>query len=185
MSNDFTLEDFILPTDNDVEDITIPVCIPVQPFHIHPSMQRRVSPLWLARPDGKWWLVHPEVVARYHVPKLWKADLYQAIWPDGRSFLLPVTHPRASGPEGWYSSLTEAVQEAQQGWITLERDHNSECYDFERPKGWRKAPNWPDWDFEDIVHLAFFDHLLTVPTAKAMQLTRRRTPRRFIEETVE
>lgn len=154
----FSLSDYVVDTD----EVAIPVCIAKQPFRIHPSKKRSAGPLLLARPDQRdWWLVHPDIAQRYQIPHLWTADLYQGIWADGGSFLMPVTHPRAGGPTGWYDTLTEAVTLARTQWVTVKADHDNECYIVAEAKSsWRAAPDWPDWTFADMVEYAFADRVI-------------------------
>lgn len=174
----FSLDQFAL---DDTSHIQVPVAIPHnKPFRIHPDADRTRT-VHLSRAGDEWWLIHPAVVAQYRVPRLWQADLYQGIYENGTTFIMPATHP-LSGCESWYSSLSRAVKLARKDWISMESDRGQACYNIaSNKKHWTTKPEWPDDSFSDIVELAFFDRIITT-VADAKSRLPHKTKRR-VEET--
>ncbi|MDF1481085.1 hypothetical protein [Extensimonas sp. H3M7-6] len=137
----FSLDQFAL---EDGDQIPVPVAIPHnKPFRIHPDVERTKS-VYLSRAGDEWWLIARDVVAKYRVPRLWQADLYQGIYENGNTFILPVTHP-LMGYETWYSSLSRAVKLDRKDWISIESDREQARYNIHsNKKRWITTPEWPD-----------------------------------------
>lgn len=174
----FSLDQFAL---DDTSQIQVPVAIPHnKPFRIHPDPDRTVT-VYSSRAGDEWWLVHPDVVAKYRVPRLWQADLYQGVHENGSTFVLPVTHP-LTGFETWYSSLSRAVKLARKDWISIESDRDQACYNIHAAKkNWAAAPDWSDDSFSDVIELAFFDRIISTVAEARSRLPHK--AKRRIEET--
>lgn len=161
--------------------IDVPVCTPTGPFRVRPGKDRGFGPVYLSRYDEQWWLVSKDVVDRFRVPNLWKADLYEAVRADGTYFVLPLTHPRP-GCVDWYDTLLEAIQRARKEWIISESDRELRRYHI-RTETRKKlsAPEWLDCDFTELVEVAFTGRI--VRTVKdAERCFGRRTSRRDLSE---
>lgn len=175
--HEFCLDDFAVDASSQMH---IPVCIPHKTlFRIHPDIER-TSTVFLSRAGDEWWLIHPKVVERYRVPRLWQADLYEGIQDNGTSFVLPVTHP-LPGCEGWHDTLTRAAQLARKHWVNIESNKEQACYNV-HPDGkkWRSVPEWPDGTFAEIVEFSFLDRIITTYEDAKARLPR--STKRNIEE---
>lgn len=142
---------------------SVPVCIPTSRFRIHPDRRRMASDVYLSRAGNEWSLVAADVVEEglVHIPKLWRADLYEGIWQNGRSFVLPVTFPVEGGHMDWYDTLTYAVSLARKQWVTVASDKNQGCFLVTPEKKHLAAPEvWPDCEFAELVELAFYDRII-------------------------
>jgi hypothetical protein len=155
----FNLSDFLV---NAASQTTVPVQVPLSGrFRVNPAKDRLAGPFKLVFFDHEWWLIHPDVASQHRFPNLWCAELYEAIYEDGRTFVIPVTHP-LSGREGWYETLNQAIQLARKQWVSIESDRTQDCY-LIYPQGKTRlgAPSWLEGDFSDLVDLAFTDRTIT------------------------
>lgn len=152
-------------------------------FRVHPDKERLAGPFFVARSDEQWWLIHPEVVAEVRISGLWRADLYEAMYEDGRIFIIPVTYP-LPGKEGWFETLSEAVKLARKQWVTIESDRDQFCYQvYTEPKKKRAEPDWLGCDFGDLVESAFADRIVT--TCDQARKKWPRSAKRSISESFE
>lgn len=131
-------------------------------FRVHPDKERVAGPFFVARYEEQWWLVHPDVIASgIRISVLWRADLYEAMYEDGRVIVIPVTYP-LPGKEGWFNTLTEAVKQARKQWVSIESDRDQGCYQVHtEPKKKRADADWLGCDFGDLVEHAFADRIIT------------------------
>lgn len=176
----FRLDDFVVAEGQ----TDVPICIPKSPFRIHPDKNRTAGPVYLSRAGDEWWLVHPDVLDTYRVPRLWQAELFQGIWPDGRTFILPLTYPRPNCG-GWFDTLQQAIQLARTQWITIESDSDQGCYLITPAKKAGGAIEWPECDFADVVEVAFDGHIILTPQEAMARLARNKGKRPVREEFVE
>jgi hypothetical protein len=177
----FNLADFAIdPT----SQIHLPVCIPHNmPFRIHPDAERTAT-VFLSRAGDEWWLLHPKVVERYRAPRLWQADLYEGVQENGMSFVLPVTYP-LPGYEGWYESLSHAVQLARKRWVSIESDREQGRYNMVpgASKVLSIPAQWLDGEFSEIVEVAFLDRIISSVEEAKVRLPK--TSKRKTEEVIE
>lgn len=155
----FNLEDFLV---NDTSQASVAVQVPHGGwFRVHPEKDRLPGPFHLAFSEKEWWLIHPDVISQYRISNLWRAELYEGIYEDGRTFVIPVTHP-LPGKEDWYETLNHAVSLARNQWVSIESDREQDCYLIHpQAKTKKLIPNWPECDFSDLVELAFTDRIIT------------------------
>ncbi len=162
---------------------SIPICIPTTRFRIHPDRERMVANVYLSRAGDEWWLVDASVAedGRAHVPKLWRADLYEGVWANGRSFLLPVTFPVDGVHMDWYDSLTYGVTLARKQWVTVTSDRSQGCFIVTPEKQKRSEPEgWLDCEFHELVEFAFDDHIIYSKEDALAKLPRK--SRRMVRE---
>ena len=145
------------------DNTSAPVCIPTSRFRIHPDRKRCMQDVYLSRAGDEWWLIDADVVEKSHlrIPKLWRADIFEGIWPNGRSFVLPVTFPVDCSHMDWYDSLSYAVKLARKQWVTVASDKENGRFDVTpEKKAWPEPGEWPKCEFAELVELAFFDHII-------------------------
>jgi hypothetical protein len=142
------------------------------------------GPFHLARHKDIWWLLHPDMIDMVPSYELWRAELYEAVYDDGQTFVIPVTYPRP-GKEGWGETLTEAVHLATKQWVSIESDHENCRYLISADaKKWRAEPNFCGCDFGDLIDLAFEGRIITT-REQAFELWPRKRRRRTISESYE
>lgn len=176
--SEFDLENFRATEEGQTE---IPVCVPTGPFRVRPGMDRSIEAVFVSRHNDQWWLVSADVESRFRVPRLWKADLYEAVRADGSYFILPITHPRP-GCEDYYDTLQEARQRARKEWVIAESDRDQKCYHISTAT--RKnlsPPEWLECDFAKLVEAAFEGRIIhTVKDAE--RCFGKRASRRVLDE---
>lgn len=91
-------------------------------------------------------------------------------------FLWPVSLPQADEKgrvNSWVESAHIAVEEAQQGWISLRSDRALSCYTIHKPMSpTMTSPMWPKESFEDLLGIAFRDRMIVDenhPIVQALQ----------------
>lgn len=161
----------------------VPICIPTSRFRIHPDRERTISDVYLSRAGDEWWLIDADVVEGGHVriPKLWRADLYEGVWANGRSFVLPVTFPVEGGNMDWYDTLTYAVSLARKQWMTVTADKNQGCFRVMPEKKRMPEPQeWPECEFAELVEFAFYGRIILTAEDAIAKLPKK--PRREVSE---
>lgn len=152
-------------------------------FRVHPDKERLVGPFFVARSDDQWWLVHPDVVPEVRISGLWRADLFEAMYEDGRTIIIPLTYPML-GKEGWYDSLQEAIKVSRKQWVSIESDRDQGSYDVHtEPKKKRTEPDWLGCDFGELVESAFAGRIIST-----LEQARKKWPRsskRVIPESLD
>ena len=176
--HEFNLDDFSIDASSQIH---LPVCIPHNiPFRTHPDSERTTT-VFLSRAGDEWWLIHPKVVERYRIPRLWQADLYEGVQENGTSFVLPVTYP-LPGCETWYESLSNVVQLARKQWVSIESDKEQACYNLlPSKKKWQALPAWLEATFAEVVEFAFLDRIITTGDEAKARLPKT-SKRRNVEE---
>lgn len=160
----FDLECFVAHSPDQLAP-DVPVCLPRGWFQIHPDRQRCAKNVYVSLAGGQWWLVAAEVAEdnEIRIPKLWRADLYEAIRPDGRSFVLPNTFPLHGSKTDWYDTMADAVKLARKQWVLVTSDKEEGCFVI-APERRRQAEasEWPECEFSELVEQAFADRILLI-----------------------
>ena len=176
----FYLSEFSAQGDEILPDI--PVCIPRTAFRIHPHKSHMHKGVVLKRSDDNWYLIHPDVVREGRLSGLWLAALYEGVKSNGASFVLPLTDARP-GREDRYDSMKEAIDEARQGWVTIESVADQDCWVI-TPQSSRKLqsqePKWFDGEFSELIETAFRGRVIR--TQQQASALFRKTSRREISE---
>jgi hypothetical protein len=143
---------------------TVPVRKPNrQDFvRVHPSPAYRLTPAALIelREDRQVYFCTPAVAAE--LPgEFFVATLYTAINRQGVLHIWPVKLPAADGRVNeWHQSAAEAAELAMNKWIRLAANMALGAYEISEAIGLLSEPIWPDLPFEEILRLAFRDHMI-------------------------
>lgn len=154
-------------------------------FRIHPDIHRSTPEVYLVRCNDGWWLVDPDVCAQVRIPNLCKAQLYEGIYDDGRSVVVVVSSS-VKGREGWNKTLSWAVAQARDQWISITSDKANQCYIpcAHHPNEGLADPVWRNADFDAFVLAAFKDRIIfDVPQAQQKWMSS--SYYRDIEESVD
>jgi hypothetical protein len=110
--------------------------------------------------DRETYLVVPHIAAE--IPgKYIAATLHTAINRRGVLHVWPVKLP---GPDGkhnpWHRSAAEAAEKAMSQWVRLTANMSLGAYEIFEPIGDLLDPVWPDVSFQEILQVAFRDHVV-------------------------
>jgi hypothetical protein len=87
--------------------------------------------------------------------------LFTAITRDGAVFLWPVNLTRPdSRPNAWNESALLAAQSAMDRWIRVRANHEVGAYEIDTPVGLLPDPQWPSLSFQNLLELAFRNHII-------------------------
>jgi len=82
-------------------------------------------------------------------------------WIDryGNVSVYPLNLPlEGYSPTGWFTTASDAVIQAQSGWLQMASNRSAQAYDLVAPKGNLPEPAWPEpLDIKDLVQRAFAD----------------------------
>jgi hypothetical protein len=153
MANSFDINEYLVNLQDFEPRQSVPVCVPRKPFRIEKGSARYG---YLICSENQWYLLHPELSNDHDISGIQKATLYQGIFDDGESFILPVTHPEPGKNPSWYDGWMNIVDAAQKRWVLASKNVDARCYLPKEVKG-PKTLNWPDWDMEYCLELAFWN----------------------------
>lgn len=154
----FNLSNFV---HNQTEDLESPprVCIPRDPFRIHPDKSRKAS-VFLTWKNERWYLVAKDVAEEFCLSSVRRAEIYEGVFLNGKTFLLPITLTNDPEYASWGDSLLESVPKARRHWVELEKDKDFNRHESRILKTMKETPNWSELEFEEIVALAFYDRII-------------------------
>jgi len=90
--------------------------------------------------------------------------LQTAVNRQGDPFIWPVRLPAEDGKHNpWHRSALEAATMAMKTWVRVQANMTLGAYDVFEATGDLPEPNWPDIDFQDLIRIAFKDHLIESP----------------------
>jgi hypothetical protein len=143
---------------------TVPVRKPhKQEFvHVNPDPAFRLTPAAIieVKEDREVYLVTP-VVAQQLPGEFKVVTLFLAINRQGVVFLWPVPLP---GPDGkyneWHRSLMEAAERATKGWHRVTANMSLGAYEIREATGDLAGPEWPEIPIEEILEVAFRNHIV-------------------------
>jgi hypothetical protein len=169
--------------DNPRHQTSIPVQLPyLGYFRVNPHREGVDGIYNLVRYQDEWWLVHPEVVNNYKIPKLRKAELYEALYDDGRTILVPVTKS-APGYEDFNLSMKAIMEAAQKRWLALHKDEENSCF-ISNPAASNRFED-PEWVLNDspdlLIEAAFRDRMI-LSVEQAKKMFTKRQALRFVSE---
>jgi hypothetical protein len=163
----FKAQDFII---NDTTQLFIPVQLPYNGFfRVNPNRKGTDEIYHIVRHQNEWWLVHRAVASRYRIPRLCRSELFEAVYSDGRTLIIPVT-TSLPGKEDWNLTLTAAIKSAKKRWTGLRKDDYHNCYNHStNAPNSLLEPEWQNDDWEKLLEHAFIDRMiLTVDQAEKM-----------------
>ena len=143
---------------------TVPVRKPNrQDFvRVHPDPAYRLTPAAIIelKEDREVYLVSRDM-ARELPNEFTAAILFTAINRQGVLQIWPVKLP---GPDGkhneWHRSLAEAAEMAMDRWLRVTANMSLGSYEVFEATGDLPDPIWPDLPFQEILKIAFRDHLV-------------------------
>jgi hypothetical protein len=143
---------------------TVPVRKPGrQDFvRVHPDPAYRLTPAAVIElnEDRETYLV-PPAIARHLPGEFSVVTLYTAINRQGVLQLWPVKLP---GPDGkhieWHRSAGEAAERAMKRWLRVTANMSLGAYEIFEASGDLPDPVWPDISFEEILKIAFREHIV-------------------------
>jgi hypothetical protein len=143
---------------------TVPVRKPnKQEFvRVHHDPAFRLTPAAIieVKEDREVYLV-PPVVAQQLPGEFKVVTLFLAINRHRVAFLWPVPLP---GPDGkyneWHRSQMEAAERATKGWVRVTANMSLGAYEIFEATGDLAEPAWPEIPFEEILEVAFRNHIV-------------------------
>jgi hypothetical protein len=75
--------------------------------------------------------------------------------------LWPVKQPSPDGKHNeWHRSAAEAAERAMKKWVRVTASMSLGAYEISEASGDLPEPVWPDISFEEILKIAFRDHIV-------------------------
>lgn len=143
---------------------TIPVRKPNRQdfFRVNPDPAFCLTPAAIIelKEDREVYLVTPDMAAE--LPgEFAAATLYTTINRQGVLHLWPVKLP---GPDGkhneWHRSAAEAAEMAKENWVRIAANMSLGAYEVFKAIGDLPEPKWPDLPLDQILNIAFRDHII-------------------------
>jgi hypothetical protein len=143
---------------------TVPVRKPNrQDFvRVHPDPRYRLTPAAIieVKEDREVYLVTPNMA--HALPgEFSTVTLFTTINRQGTLHLWPVKQP---GPDGkhneWHRSAAEAAERAMEKWVRVTASMSLGAYEIFEASGDLPEPVWPDFSFEEILKIAFREHIV-------------------------
>jgi hypothetical protein len=143
---------------------TVPVRKPSrQDFvRVHPDPSYRLTPAATieVKEDREVYLITPKM-AQALPGEFATVTLLTTINRQGVLHLWPVKQP---GPDGkhneWHRSAAEAAERAMKKWVRVTASMSLGAYEIFEASGDLPEPVWPDISFEEILKIAFRDHIV-------------------------
>ena len=131
-------------------------------FRVHPDEQYRMPVALLTLKDEKSepYLVAPEIVN--HVPgEVAPHLLVTYVTRQSVVGLWPLRLPRADGKtDSWLRTAHEAANLAMKQWVRMTANMAAGAYDVHVTSAPLPDPEWPDMVFEQLVEIAYRDHII-------------------------
>jgi hypothetical protein len=159
LSQDFSLEGGIKPVLG-----VVPVRKPDKQefFRVHPDQAWKLGPAGVIelRATKEVYLVTGK--AAENIRDLFATKIiFTAVTRHGQIFLWPVFFPNQNGRQNnWHVSALAAAQKAQTSWIRVQANMALGQYDIAQATGILSEPEWPKIGFDELVLLAFKDHII-------------------------
>jgi len=125
-------------------------------FRSHMSEEMTFPAMILENKEAReFYLVNPEV-AQVISELVRPVMLYAAIDRQNNPFLIPVQLPDEAGNRNpWHESLAQAVEYAKLKWIRIAANMHTGGYDVNEAQGELPEPEWPVYDLDALVKVAF------------------------------
>jgi hypothetical protein len=156
--------------------ITVPVRKPKrQEFvRVHPDPAYRLTPAAIieVQEDRETYLLTPSM-AQALPGEFSTVTLFTTISRQGTLFLWPVKLPNPEGRQlEWHRSAAEAAERAMKKWVRVIANMSLGAYEIYEAGGDLPEPVWPDYLFEEILKIAFRDHIVDRPDHALVQRLR-------------
>ena len=129
---------------------------------VHPDPEYRLTPAAIVelKDDREVYLVTPAMATE--LPgEFTTVTLFTAINRQGVLHLWPVKLP---GPDGrqmeWHRSAAEAAELAMHKWVRVSANMSLGAYEIFQATADLPEPSWPDLTFDEILKIAFRDHVI-------------------------
>jgi len=110
--------------------------------------------------EQEMFLVTPEMTAEL-VGECTYYTLFTAVSSTGVVTLWPVRLPGADGKDmAWWSSARQAAEMGKNNWVRLQSNRSLGAYEITKAEGMITEPKWPIETFQEILRIAFKDHLI-------------------------
>jgi hypothetical protein len=144
--------------------LKVPVRKPDKTWFVraHPAPEYRLETMVCEMEGNEIYLLDPELWSLLSDestvgPRL----LVTAINRQNTLFLWPIKLPGPNGKNNnWNTTLKEAAELAQKGWVRVQANMNAGQYDVGMAPPGLPEPAWPSMPFQDLLKLAFKDHLI-------------------------
>jgi len=88
--------------------------------------------------------------------------LHAAIDRQNNVSLIPVPLPGEDGARNpWHESLAQAVEHAKMKWVRITANMYAGGYDIYEAKGELPEPEWPAYDIDSLIQVAFRGKIIT------------------------
>ena len=143
---------------------TVPVRKPNrQDFvRVHPEPMYRLTPAAIieVKEDREVYLVTPNM-AQALPGEFSTVTLFTTINRQGTLHLWPVKQPGPNGKHNeWHRSAAEAAERAMKKWVRVTASMSLGAYEIFEASGDLPEPVWPDFSFEEILKIAFREHIV-------------------------
>lgn len=143
---------------------TVPVRKPTkQEFvRVHSDPLYRVSPIAIIelKEDSETYLVPPAMACELS-DEVTPVSLFTAINRQNVLFLWPVKLPSADGrANSWHESQAAAAERAMTRWTKVRAKMSLGAYEIFEAVNDLPDPEWPDVPFDEILRIAFRDHIV-------------------------
>jgi hypothetical protein len=128
--------------------------------HQDPSYRLTPAAIIELKADREVYLVLP-AMAQQLPGEFSVATLYPTINRQGVLHLWPVKLPGSDGKHNeWHRSAAEAAELAMKKWVRVTANMSLGAYDIFEAINDLPEPGWPDISFEEILKIAFRDHIV-------------------------
>ena len=129
---------------------------------VHPEAAYRLSPAAIieVKEDREVYLVTPDMAIE--LPGEFSvATLFTTVNRQNVLSLWPVKLPGSDGKHNeWHRSAAEAAERAMQYWLRVAANMSLGAYEMSVATGNLPEPAWPDLPFDEILKIAFRDHII-------------------------
>jgi hypothetical protein len=132
---------------------------------VHPDTQYHLPTALIALKDsgerGETYLVAPHLWPQLQEESTFAPhQLFTTINRQQEVFLWPIRMPGLDGKrDAWSESAYNAAQEAQSAWVRIQSRRQGGGYIVLR-SGYTDSPQWPTVSLQDLIDIAFRDHMI-------------------------
>jgi hypothetical protein len=129
---------------------------------VHPDLRYRLTPAAIieVKEDSEVYLITPNM-AQSLPGEFSTVTLFTTINRQGTLHLWPVKLPNPEGRHNeWHRSAAEAAERAMQKWVRVTASMSLGAYEIFEASGDLPEPVWPHIPFEEILKIAFRDHIV-------------------------
>lgn len=143
---------------------TVPVGKPKKPqfFRAHTSDDMTFTAMLLEQKETREsYLVSPNVAQEFS-ELVRPVQLHTAIDRQNNVFLIPIPLPGEDGSRNpWHESLAQAVERSKLEWLRITANMQLGSYDVYVAKSTLAAPEWPTYDIDALIQVAFRGKIIT------------------------